>query len=209
MSFDYYNSSETIQDCAKWIAFIRLHCLIRNPFCVYSKIKTPSTKLVERNTGIVPVPDFVSNILAEFFTEVSAREAAIANAGRSSVTEADVATGGGDAVWAPGSWMVREQLLYDDVVVPVRQRTSSRWKPGSVTGLRVSESSVIRLGASCVQKCAESVRAEVGVMGRVLAAAVAQLGSGHIEPAPLWLDEVNWVESQGYTWQGPILVRDT
>lgn len=207
MSFDYYNSSETVQDCAKWIAFIRLHCLIRNPFCVYSKIKTPSTKLVERNTGIVPVPDFVSNILAEFFTEVSAREAAIANAGRSSVTEADVATGVGEAVWASDGYMLRD-LLVEHGALPVRQRTSSRWKPGSVTGLRVSEASVIRLGASCVERCAESVRVEAGVMGRVLAAAVSQLGSGHIEPAPLWLDEVNWVESQGYTWQGPMLVKE-
>lgn len=103
--------------------------------------------------------------------------------------------------------MLRD-LLVEHGALPVRQMTSSRWKPGSLTGLRVSEASVIRLGASCVERCAESVRAEVGVMGRVLAAAVAQLGSGHIEPAPLWLDEVNWVESQGYTWQGPMLVKE-
>jgi hypothetical protein len=207
MPFDYYNACESRIDCAKWIAFVRLFCIVRTPACIYSKIKTPSTKLLQNNIGLVPVPDFVSNILTEFFAEVSAREAAIIDAGNS-VTKKNVATGGGGAVWAESSYVVRD-LLVEHGALPVRPRLSSRFRVGRITGLRVTEASVIRLGATCAERCAESVRAERGEMGKTLAAAVSALSQRDVEPAPLWLDEVNWVESQGYAWHGPILVRES
>ena len=207
-SFDYYNSKESISDCAKWLAFLRLFCLARTPACVYSCITTPSSKKIGPSTYIVPVPDFVSNILVDLFADVSAREAAILEAGRSSVTS-EGATGVGDAVWAWGDGHVRGQLLYDDVVVaPVRVRQSSRFKPGVVRGLRVTEATVLRLGASLVAHSARALGAEAAVVGRAVAAA-CELVSRGLEPcAPLWLDEVNWIERQGYRWYGPMVVRD-
>ena len=213
MSFDYYNSNESIADCAKWLAFIRLFCLVRTPACIYSCIKTPSSKKIGSSTYIVPVPDFVSNILVDLFADVSAREAAILEAGRSSVTSEGVlsngsscATGVGDAVWAWGDGHVRGQLLYDEVVAPVRVRQSSRFKPGVVRGLRVTEATVVRLGASLVVHSARALQTEVVTLGRAVAAACEVLSRG-LEPcAPLWLDEVNWIEKQGYAWHGAMVV---
>lgn len=215
MSFDYYNSNESITDCAKWLAFLRLFCLVRTPACIYSCIKTPSSKKIGPSSYIVPVPDFVSNILVDLFADVSAREAEILEAGRSSVTNdraaaagASSATGVGDAVWAWGDGHVREQLLYDDVVAPVRLRQSSRFKPGVVRGLRVTEATVVRLGASLVVHSARALGADAAVVGKAVAAACELVGRG-LEPcAPLWLDEVNWIEKQGYAWHGAMVVRD-
>lgn len=215
MSFDYYNSNESISDCAKWLAFIRLFCLVRTPACVYSCIKTPSSKKIGPSTYIVPVPDFVSNILVDLFADVSAREAAILEAGRSSVTSEGVpsngsssATGVGDAVWAWGDGHVRERLLHGDVVAPVRVRRSSRFKPGVVRGLRVTEATVVRLSRVLVVHSARALGAEAAVVGRAIAAACEVVSRG-LEPcAPLWLDEVNWIEKQGYAWHGAMVVRD-
>lgn len=214
MSFDYYNSNESIADCAKWLAFLRLFCLVRTPACVYSCIKTPSSKKIGPSTYIVPVPDFVSNILVDLFADVSAREAAILEAGRSSVTS-EVATGVGDAVWAWGvvadtggvDSVVRD-LLVECGALPVRVRQSSRFKPGVVRGLRVTEATVVRLGASLVVRSARALQTEAAVVGRAVAAACEVLSRG-LEPcAPLWLDEVNWIERQGYAWHGPMVVID-
>lgn len=222
MSFDYYNSNESIADCAKWLAFLRLFCLVRTPACVYSCIKTPSSKKIGPSTYIVPVPDFVSNILVDLFADVSAREAAILEAGRSSVTSdravtagASSATGVGDAVWAWGvvadtggvDSVVRD-LLVECGALPVRVRQSSRFKPGVVRGLRVTEATVVRLGASLVVRSARALQTEAAVVGRAVAAACEVLSRG-LEPcAPLWLDEVNWIEKQGYAWHGAMVVRD-
>lgn len=218
MLFDYYNSKESISDCAKWLAFLRLFCLVRTPACIYSCIKTPSSKKIGSSTYIVPVPDFVSNILVDLFADVSAREAAILEAGRSSVTR-EGATGVGDAVWAwgvvadtggvvadtGGDGHVRG-LLVEAGVLPVRLRQSSRFKPGVVRGLRVTEATVVRLGASLVVHSASALGAEAAVVGRAVAAACEVLSRG-LEPcAPLWLDEVNWIEKQGYTWHGAMVV---
>ncbi len=218
MPFDYYSSQESAHDCAMWIAYVRLFCLTRTPACIYSVIRTPSTKRIHRNVGVVPVPDFVSNILAEFYNEVSAREAAICSAGKSSVTEADVytATEGCVAAWATGDGLARgaeaddlvRGLMVESGVFPVRMRVSSRFKPGSVTGLRVTESTVIRLGASCVEACARAVGVEVKVMGDMLARVVSGLSQRDVVPAPLWLDEVNWLERQGYVWHGPLVLKE-
>ena len=214
MPFDYYNSNESIADCAKWLAFIRLFCLVRTPACIYSCIKTPSSKKIGPSSYIVPVPDFVSNILVDLFADASAREAAISEAGRSSVTNdsavigASSATGVGDAVWAWGDGHVRDQLVYDEVVAPVRVRRSSRFKPGVVRGLRVTEATVVRLGAELVAHCARALGVEAAVISRAVAAACEVLSRG-LEPcAPLWLDEVNWIEKQGYAWHGAMVVRD-
>lgn len=214
MPFDYYNSNESISDCAKWLAFLRLFCLVRTPACIYSCIKTPSSKKIGPSTYIVPVPDFVSNILVDLFADVSAREAAILEAGRSSVTSEGVlsngsscATGVGDAVWAWGDGHVRG-LLVEAGVLPVRVRRSSRFKPGVVRGLRVTEATVVRLGASLVVHSARALGAEAVTLGRAIAAACEQVSRG-LEPcAPLWLDEVNWIEKQGYAWHGAMVVRD-
>ena len=214
MSFDYYNSNESIADCAKWLAFLRLFCLVRTPACIYSCIKTPSSKKIGPHTYIVPVPDFVSNILVDLFADVSAREAAISEAGRSSVTSEGVpsngsscATGVGDAVWAWGDGHVRNMLV-EAGVLPVRVRQSSRFKPGVVRGLRVTEATVVRLGASLVVHSARALGVEAAVVGRAVAAACEVLSRG-LEPcAPLWLDEVNWIEKQGYAWHGAMVVRD-
>ena len=214
MSFDYYNSNESIADCAKWLAFIRLFCLVRTPACIYSCIKTPSSKKIGSSTYIVPIPDFISNILVDLFADVSAREAAILEAGRSSVTSEGVlnngsscATGVGDAVWAWGDGHVRDMLV-EAGVLPVRLRQSSRFKPGVVRGLRVTEATVVRLGASLAVHGARALGAEAAVVGRAVAAACEVLSRG-LEPcAPLWLDEVNWIEKQGYAWHGAMVVRD-
>lgn len=214
MPFDYYNSNESISDCAKWLAFLRLFCLVRTPACIYSCIKTPSSKKIGPSTYIVPVPDFVSNILVDLFADVSAREAAILEAGRSSVTSenamlagASSATGVGDAVWAWGDGHVREMMV-EAGVLPVRVRRSSRFKQGVVRGLRVTEATVVRLGASLVVHSARALSAEAAVVGRAVAAACEVLSRG-LEPcAPLWLDEVNWIEKQGYAWHGAMVVRD-
>lgn len=213
-SFDYYNSKESISDCAKWLAFLRLFCLVRTPACVYSCIKTPSSKKIRPSTYIVPVPDFVSNILVDLFADVSAREAAILEAGRSSVTSEGVlsngsscTTGVGDAVWAWGDGHVRDMLV-EAGVLPVRLRQSSRFKPGVVRGLRVTEATVVRLGASLVAHSARALKVESDVLSKAVAAA-CELVSRGLEPcAPLWLDEVNWIEKQGYAWHGPMVVRD-
>ena len=214
MPFDYYNSKESISDCAKWLTFLRLFCLVRTPACIYSCIKTPSSKKIGPSTYIVPVPDFVSNILADLFADVSAREAAILEAGRSQLlndnvmlTGASSATGVGDAVWAWGDGHVRE-LLVEAGVLPVRLRQSSRFKPGVVRGLRVTEATVVRLGASLLEHSARALQTEAVTLGKAVAAACEQVSRG-LEPcAPLWLDEVNWIEKQGYTWHGAIVVRD-
>ena len=206
MSFDYYNSNESITDCAKWLAFLRLFCLVRTPACIYSCIKTPSSKKIGPSSYIVPVPDFVSNILVDLFADVSAREAAILEAGRSSVIS-EGATGACDAVWAWGDGHVREMMV-EAGVLPVRVRQSSRFKPGVVRGLRVTEATVVRLGASLVVHSARALGAEAAVVGRAVAAACEVLSRG-LEPcAPLWLDEVNWIEKQGYAWYGAMVVRD-
>ena len=212
-SFDYYNSKESISDCAKWLAFLRLFCLVRTPACVYSCIKTPSSKKIGPSTYIVPVPDFISNILVDLFADVSAREAAILEAGRSSVT-GEVATGVGGAVWTSGvvadtggDGHVRG-LLVECGALPVRVRQSSRFKPGVVRGLRVTEATVVRLGASLVAHSARALKVESVALGKAVAAA-CELVSRGLEPcAPLWLDEVNWIERQGYRWYGPMVVRD-
>lgn len=212
MPFDYYNSNESISDCAKWLAFLRLFCLVRTPACIYSCVKTPSSKKIGSSTYIVPVPDFVSNILVDLFADVSAREAAILEAGRSSVTSEGVlsngsssATGVGDAVWAWGDGHVRDMLV-EAGVLPVRLRQSSRFKPGVVRGLRVTEATVVRLGASLVVHSASALGTEAAVVGRAVAAACEVLSRG-LEPcAPLWLDEVNWIEKQGYAWHGAMVV---
>ena len=213
MPFDYYNSNESIADCAKWLTFLRLFCLVRTPACIYSCIKTPSSKKIGSSSYIVPVPDFVSNILVDLFADVSAREAAILEAGRSSVTNdpavigASSATGVGDAVWAWGDGHVRG-LLVEAGVLPVRVRQSSRFKPGVVRGLRVTEATAVRLGASLVVHSARALGTEAAVVGRAVAAACEQVSRG-LEPcAPLWLDEVNWIEKQGYAWHGAMVVRD-
>ena len=213
MPFDYYNSNESITDCAKWLAFLRLFCLVRTPACIYSCIKTPSSKKIGSSSYIVPVPDFVSNILVDLFADVSAREAAILEAGRSSVTNAPAvigassATGVGDAVWAWGDGHVRG-LLVEAGVLPVRVRQSSRFKPGVVRGLRVTEATVVRLGASLVEHGARALQTEAVTLGKAVAAA-CELVSRGLEPcAPLWLDEVNWIEKQGYAWHGAMVVRD-
>ena len=227
MSFDYYNSRESISDCAKWLAFLRLFCLVRTPACVYSCIKTPSSKKIGPSTHIVPVPDFISNILVDLFTDVSAREAEIADAGRLSVTSeksklvgASSATGVGDAVWTSGvvadAWGdglggidsgVRD-LLVECGALPVRVRQSSRFKPGVVRGLRVTEATVVRLGASLIDYSARALKADGVALSKAVAAACEQVSRG-LEPcAPLWLDEVNWIERQGFAWYGPMVVRD-
>ena len=219
MSFDYYNSNESIADYAKWLAFLRLFCLVRTPACIYSCIKTPSSKKIGSSTYIVPVPDFVSNILVDLFADVSAREAAISEAGRSSVTSEGVlsngsscATGVGDAVWTSGvvadtggDGHVRDMLV-EAGVLPVRVRQSSRFKPGVVRGLRVTEATVVRLGASLVAHSARALKVEAATLSKAVAAACEVLSRG-LEPcAPLWLDEVNWIEKQGYAWHGAMVL---
>lgn len=213
-SFDYYNSKESISDCAKWLAFLRLFCIVRTPACIYSCIKTPSSKKIGPSTYVVPVPDFISNILVDLFADVSAREAEILEAGRSSVT-GEVATGVGDAVWAwdvvadtGGVDSVVRDLLVEVGVLPVRVRQSSRFKPGVVRGLRVTEATVVRLGPELVAHSARALKAESVALSKAVAAACEQVSRG-LEPcAPLWLDEVNWIERQGYAWHGPMVVRD-
>ena len=213
MSFDYYNSNESVTDCAKWLAFLRLFCLVRTPACIYSCIKTPSSKKIGPSTYIVPAPDFISNILVDLFADVSAREAAILEAGRSSVTSEGIlsngsscATGVGDAVWAWGDGHVRG-LLVEAGVLPVRVRQSSRFKPGVVRGLRVTEATVVRLGALLLEHSARALQTEAVTLGKAVAAACEMVSRG-LEPcAPLWLDEVNWIEKHGYTWHGAMVVR--
>ena len=72
----------------------------------------------------------------------------------------------------------------------------------------MTEATVVRLGASLVVRSARALGAEAAVVGRSVAAACEVLSRG-LEPcAPLWLDEVNWIEKQGYAWHGAMVVRD-
>lgn len=70
-----YDAIPDVIKCARWIAVIRLFCYARTPACIYSKIRTPYSHRVFRTTHVVPLPDYVSNLLCDLNKLHSAREA--------------------------------------------------------------------------------------------------------------------------------------
>lgn len=156
------------QECARWVAFIRLYCYARTPACIYSKIMTNEYHKVWYDWNCINVPDYISNILADMFAEISAREAAIAD-------EVDP---------------VLRDLLVDFGVLPAKM---PKFSLAGVGLYGLSKQTVVRLGATCVARCAEAVGCEVSTMEAALKREVERLGWSHVEPAPLWSDEIRWL----------------
>lgn len=132
IEFDYYTTAQTPIDCAKWLAFIRLYAYVRTPACIYSKILMPSSKQIWRNVHVIPVPDYISNILATFLKEISAREAAL-----------DL-----DKLPVSDQSMLKDLYIEHGVV-----RYNSTFKPRDLGPYGLSRYAVVRLGATCVGSC--------------------------------------------------------
>lgn len=180
-SFDYYTTAQTPIDCARWIAFIRLFAYVRTPACIYSRIAIPSGKKIWRDVNVIPVPDYISNILADFISEVDAREAAL-NIDKLPVSDASML----------------KDLYIESGVIPFRDYNST-FKPRGLEPYGLCVGAVYRLGASCVGMLTQYVgytpRMEI-----LLAEAVWQLSLLDIEPSALRPDEVSWLARCGYTW---------
>ena len=181
MSFDYYTTAQTPIDCARWIAFIRLFAYVRTPACIYSRIAIPSGKKIWRDVNVIPVPDYISNILADFISEVDAREAAL-NIDKLPVSDASML----------------KDLYIESGVIPFRDYNST-FKPRGLEPYGLCVGAVYRLGASWVGMLTQYVgytpRMEI-----LLAEAVWQLSLLDIEPSALRPDEVSWLARCGYTW---------
>lgn len=180
-SFDYYTSAQTPIDCARWIAFIRLFAYVRTPACIYSRIAIPSGKKIWRDVNVIPVPDYISNILADFISEVDAREAAL-NVDRLHVSDASML----------------KDLYIESGVLPFRDHNST-FKPMGLEPYGLCVGAVYRLGASCVGRMTQYVGYEPR-LELMLAEAVWQLSLLDVEPSALRPDEVSWLARCGYTW---------
>ena len=185
--FDYYTTAQTPLDCARWIAFIRLFSYVRTPACIYTKISMPSSKQIWRNAYVVPIPEYISNILVEFINEISAREAA---SGLEKLAVSDES-------------MLRD-LYIESGVLPYMDYNSS-FKPRRLEPYGISASTVVRLGDWCVERCAESVGCGVEVMQKLVAEAVTQLGRLDMEPGALWPDEEHWLLRAGGQWERGVI----
>lgn len=186
--FDYYSSAPSLADMSKWIVFLRAYALVRTPACIYSAIETPSSHKIYRKICSVPVPDYVSNFLAD--------EVALHNL---DAREADFQEGSS----------VSDQIK-------VSPRPDSLFKPRRCDGYYVSRASVLRLGVGlCARACHVVGRASagealgrraVGIMERLVAERYNGLARRAMPmPAPLWRDEMEWVQR---TVTGPVWVPE-
>ena len=181
-AFDYYASSENAFDCARWLVFIRCFAYVRTPACIYSKMKTPSSMRSFRTTHVVPVPDYISNILVEQLNKHSAREAAIAGPCK----ELDVT--------------VRD-LLIEQGVIPFRDRVvSSTFKPWGVEPYGISKQTVLSMDETMVSLGVGALRVEPDVMRQELVRCASAVGVGPVEPAPLRKSELDWLSKHGGRW---------
>lgn len=190
-TFDYYNTSQNVVDCAKWITFIRLYAYVRTPACIYSKILTPSSKQVWRNIHAIAVPDYIANIIAECFEEISAREANLEL----------------DKLHVSDASMLKD-LYIETGVVPFREFNTS-FKPREMDPYRLSRASVVRLGASLITRCADSLKVSDDVMKRAVLVAVKQLSRQDLEPAALWPDEMDWLSASEVRWTGGVMYESS
>lgn len=186
-TFDYYSSAINPMDCAKWISFVRLYTYVRTPACVYAKLVSPSSRQIWRNVHIIPIPDFISNILVECFEEVSAREA-----------ELEL-----DKLPVSDESMLRD-LYIESGVLPFRDFNST-FKPRDASPYGLSKSTVVRLGAMLVARCAQAVGCTEEMMTKMVVKCVEQLGRQDLEPAPLWPDEMDWLSKHGGHWRWGVL----
>ena len=184
IEFDYYTTAQTPIDCAKWLAFIRLYAYVRTPACIYSKILMPSSKQIWRNVHVIPVPDYISNLLATFLKEISAREAAL------------------DLEKLPVS---DQSMLKDLYIEHGVVRYNSTFKPRDLGPYGLSRYAVVRLGATCVGHAAAVTGCEPALMEKLLVGCVRQLARLDQEPAALWPDEVSWLARAGYGWEHGVL----
>lgn len=170
-----YRSEPTAKNCAQWLAFIRLFCYVRTPACVYSKIETPYSHLTFRTTRIVPLPDYVSNLLADQINIISAREAA--------------------------THRNSDEPLYSEFdVIPLDVTISSNYKPRGLEPYGISKNSVLRVGEELVAAGVGATGVESSTMRFELVRAVTTLGRGLVEPGPLWHEELRWLEKNGGQW---------
>ena len=180
--FDYYSSSENVFDCARWLVFIRCFAYVRTPACIYSKMKTPSSMRSFRTTHVVPVPDYISNILVEQLNIHSAREAAIA--GQSKALDV----------------MVKD-LLIDQGVLPFRDRViSSTFKPWGVEPYGLSKQTVLSIDETMVSLGVGALGVAPGEMREMVVRCASAVGVGPIEPGPLRKSELDWVTKHGGRW---------
>ena len=180
--FDYYTTDRSIQDCARWISYIRLFAYVRTPACIYSKIQMPSSKQVYRNTHAIAVPEYISNILADCINETSAREADL------ELEKLPVSDAG-----------MLKDLYIEAGVIPFRGHNST-FKPRDVWPYGLSKSTVVRLGTWLMETCAREIQCDVVVLGKTVAAVVSQMGLDVVEAAPLWPDEWEWLRGAGGSW---------
>lgn len=182
--FDYYNfviDARASTSIAKWLAVIRLHCMVKTPACIYTNLKMPNKFLTRFQSGCVPVPDIVSNIISEMLERYRAREAEL----------------------SPLDPVVRDLLIESGVLHAGAWYTSDlyyaqggRWRVSMASPVRVSE--MLVEAVQTVARC--DVRRE-------LVQALAALDRGHVEPAPLFEDEVDWLMSHGYRWKSGVVDR--
>lgn len=181
-AFDYYASSENAFDCARWLVFIRCFAYVRTPACIYSKMKTPSSMRSFRTTHVVPVPDYISNILVEQLNKHSAREAAIAGPNKA----LDV---------------IERDLLIEQGVIPFRDRVvSSTFKPWGVEPYGISKQTVLSLDESMVELGMGALCVGADTMRQELVRCASAVGVGPIEPGPLRKSELDWLSKHGGRW---------
>lgn len=95
---------------------------------------------------------------------------------------------------------VREAAIQtDEESLSELKSISSTFKPRGMEPYGITKSAVVRLGASLVGDLASAVGNEEQVR-RALVEAVTRLGSGLEQPAPLWWDELEWLEANGGRW---------
>lgn len=185
-ALNYYNSSQSLKDCAYWIAFLRLYAYVRTPACIYSNVITESSHQIYLQTRSIAVPDYITNILVELNNVVDAREAAIL--GCDSHLESEKISVYDDCV----DPMLRD-LFFEDGVIPDRYRKiSSTFKPRRVGLYELSRSSVVRLGSELVAVVEDELKCKGA--HEAIARCVAHAARGIVPVAPLWLDEIQWVE---------------
>lgn len=181
---DYCNLELAARDAvsiSRWLATVRLHCVVKTPGCVYSDLQFDRRYPIKYRVAAIAVPDIVSNTMSEVLERYRAREAFL---GELDQSVRDVLIGSG--VLHAGAWHTSDK----------HYMLGGRW--------RVSMTTCVRLGEMLIE--ATRVVARVDVR-RELVQAVAALDRGLVEPAPLFEDEVSWLREHGYRWQSGVVDR--
>ena len=59
----------------KWLAIIRGFCVVESPIVIYTRLRLPDARVVNKTTYQINVPIEVSNILVDILSDLTAREA--------------------------------------------------------------------------------------------------------------------------------------